>query len=226
MTHFAHLASYIPDLASRRILDIGAGRGDFVLDARAHGASAEGLELNPQYRERAAEKARARGEELVLVDGVAEELPFSDASFSFVNLGEVIEHVQDPQRALREAWRVLEAGGLGYLSVPNRFGARDQHFHLWGVNWLPRFLADSYIALFGKHKAYTLEAGHQRLSEMHYYTYGAACRLAAHAGFAVEDMRVLKLKRRLGALWPIAMPLYGLLRAAYLDSFHLLLRKA
>ncbi|MBX3169828.1 MAG: methyltransferase domain-containing protein [Candidatus Eremiobacteraeota bacterium] len=47
------------------------------------------------------------------------ELPFPDASFDVVFATEVIEHVLDPQRWLREVMRVLKPGGRLQLSTPN-----------------------------------------------------------------------------------------------------------
>jgi SAM-dependent methyltransferase len=56
-------------------------------------------------------------------------LPFSDGSFDAVVAGEVIEHISDDVPALREAKRVLRAGGSLALSVPAHpewFGASDR----------------------------------------------------------------------------------------------------
>jgi SAM-dependent methyltransferase len=52
------------------------------------------------------------------VVGDACSLPFSDASFSLVLSQEVVEHVADPFRAVREAARVLRPGGVLYLQAP------------------------------------------------------------------------------------------------------------
>jgi ubiquinone/menaquinone biosynthesis C-methylase UbiE len=45
-------------------------------------------------------------------------LPFTDDTFDATVLGEVLEHVPDDERALREVVRVTRPGGLVAISVP------------------------------------------------------------------------------------------------------------
>lgn len=226
-THWEYLAEQVEGLASHAILDIGSGKGIFLLEAAEHGAVATGLEVSEAYIAIARERLNTAGYEASIVRGVAEKLPFPDASFDFANIGEVIEHVEDPRQMLVEAHRILLKGGRAYLSVPNRFGLRDQHYHLYFVNWLPRFLSDSFISVFGMHKDYADKSvGRQRLADMHYYTYGAVTCLAREAGFSVVDMRVKRIETEAAGLARLlARAIYPLARFWYFDSFHLLLTK-
>ncbi len=68
------------------------------------------------------------GDELAggtVVDGLrhenAEQLSFEDGSFDFVLSAEVLEHVNSPQRAIAEIYRVLRPGGELFLSIPFDF---------------------------------------------------------------------------------------------------------
>jgi SAM-dependent methyltransferase len=56
------------------------------------------------------------------------ELPLPDASFASFLSVQSIEHVPDPERALAEARRVLEPGGVAIFVTPNRltFGRPDE----------------------------------------------------------------------------------------------------
>lgn len=57
------------------------------------------------------------------------ELPFADGSFDAAMLGEVLEHVEDDRRALREIARVLRPDGVLAASVPAHpklFGPSDR----------------------------------------------------------------------------------------------------
>lgn len=228
MNHFDHLEFHIPDLKKRRILDLGSGRGKFLFYCLDRGVTAKGLEINPEYIEITRAKAKERGVEVDVVEGAGEKLPFPDASFDFVNVSEVIEHVNDPAQMLREVHRVLSHDGYAYLSVPNRFGMKDPHFHLYVVNWLPRSLASTFIALCGKHKDYSHNnAGYQRLDQMHYYTMGGIGELLRKEGFTFEDQRVLRIRRmiKFRPLAHLATLIYLPFRFAYFDSFHLLIQK-
>lgn len=41
-----------------------------------------------------------------------QRLPYGDETFDFVVTDQVIEHLEDPQRAVRESWRVLRREGI------------------------------------------------------------------------------------------------------------------
>lgn len=226
-THLDHLLRYVPDLLTRRILDLGSGRGAFLVDVASRGGRAVGVEKSLEYIRLTQERAQAAGVAVEVMPGVAEAIPQPDASFGFANVCEVIEHVEQPQRLLAELYRVLEPGGLAYLSVPNRFSMRDQHFHLYLVNWLPRAWCNAFISLFGKHKDYGGEAGRQNLRDMHYYTFGKIVATVRRYGFEVADMRTTKINRRFTnpILRAAAQLTYRGLRPWYFDSFHLLLTK-
>jgi ubiquinone/menaquinone biosynthesis C-methylase UbiE len=50
----------------------------------------------------------------------ATALPFGDSSFASVALLYLLYHLQEPARALVEAWRVLRSGGLVVVAAPSR----------------------------------------------------------------------------------------------------------
>lgn len=51
-------------------------------------------------------------------DGIG--LPFPDDSFNIITCFETIEHMESPERMLREASRILNPSGELYISTPNR----------------------------------------------------------------------------------------------------------
>ena len=122
------------------------------------------------------------------VASAGERLPFPDASFSAICCLEVLEHVADPEILLSEIRRVLVPGGACALTVINRWGHIDPHYHLWGINFLPRSWARRYIDLRRRTKHSYRDC--QTLDEMHYYSYRAFRRLVGEFGFRLIDPEV------------------------------------
>lgn len=226
MTHLENLKFYFPHILQGKILDLGSGRGKFVIDVVRNSGSIVGIEPNPDYISASILKAKEAGVVIDVRLGVAEDISFPSDHFDFVNLCEVIEHVESPDKLLSEVHRVLSPGGQAYLSIPNRFGFKDPHFHLYFINWLPRKWAHSVIGYLGKHKDYSGKAGRQSLLEMHYSTFRQIIKRAKDKGLEAKDMRVLKIRTKLPAgLSALALPLYYVLRTFHLDSFHIILTK-
>jgi ubiquinone/menaquinone biosynthesis C-methylase UbiE len=226
-SHFQNLAEIIPNISKLKILDIGSGGGEFLVEAAEHGAEAVGVEKKEANNKRALEHAREKGVTIDVRQAVGEHIPFPDNFFDFANLCELIEHVENPSALLKETYRVLRPGGKAYLSIPNRFGMKDQHFRLYFLNWLPRSLGHWYVGLRGKHKPYTGESGYQRIDQMHYYTLSKILKLVQSVGFTAEDIRLKKIDKRFQNPFVrfIAKFLYALLKHFYFDSFHFLLIK-
>lgn len=227
-SHFNNLVFYIPDLRQRRILDLGCGKGSFLIEAAINGAMASGLEKSQFYIDLALKKAVENKCLITIKQGLAENIPYENDSFDFINMSEVIEHVDDPQKVLQELRRVLSVGGKVYLSAPNRFSLKDTHFHLYFVNWLPRVFSDIFISIFGRHKDYQdVSAGRQRLSDMHYYTFGQINKILKSLDFVVLDMREEKIKRKIKNKYfsLISLYIYRFVRFFYFDTFHILVTK-
>jgi len=97
-----------------RVLDIGCGPGSITLDLAARVAPGQviGLENTeaPLIAARAAAAARSDTTTLFQI-GDALNLPFEEASFDVVHAHQVLQHLSDPVRALREMQRVCKPGG-------------------------------------------------------------------------------------------------------------------
>src|SRR5260370_41254151 len=78
----------------------------------------------------AASVARRPG--MAFAYGTAEAIPFADATFDLVTAFDVLEHLDDDVRALREMARVARPGGLIAVTVPAyqwMWGRQDEVSH-------------------------------------------------------------------------------------------------
>ena len=226
MGHLNNLEKIVGDLKGKKILDIGAGWGGFLMEGASRGYTISGIEIDKVKIEGARREAADRGLEINIVQAAAEKMPFADASFDFINAGEMIEHVRDPKKVLGEIHRVLRPGGKAYISVHNRFGLYDTHFRLYFLGWLPRRLANSYLSLFRRHKDYANAIDLHNIRDMHYFTFSQFHKLVAGLGFKIADIRELKINRKYNLMRLPILSLYKtLLRPFYFSTFHILLTK-
>ena len=144
------IASLLKATGAERVLDAGCGEG-FVISyllQRNDGLTITGIDCSPEAIEVACQmvppvlsgacpEPGRRVEGGVLFDvGDLREMPYSDDSFDLVMCLEVLEHLPDPHKGLRELRRVTSAHCL--LSVPHEpfFRAtnflRGKHVPAWG----------------------------------------------------------------------------------------------
>lgn len=120
-----------------RVLNIGAGSGYLERSARERGWYIASLDLDQQTVE------RLRGEGIEAWCGSMEDMPLESAGLDFVVASEVLEHLDDGQRAagIREVHRVLKQGGCFLGTVPYRekldqgmvaCPSCGEVFHRWG----------------------------------------------------------------------------------------------
>lgn len=108
------------DAAGLEVLDVGCGGGLLAEEFAALGAHVSGVDPSVESLEVARAHARERGLEIDYRPGVGEELPFADASFDTVYCCDVLEHVDDVRRTVREIARVLRPGGAFLYDTINR----------------------------------------------------------------------------------------------------------
>ncbi len=99
--------------APARLLDVGAGRGRFVVSARRAGYDAHGLEP-------AASRAHAAAATGALVQHASvDSAEIATGSYDVATLWHVLEHLDDPRAALTRVGGWLRPGGALLVGVPN-----------------------------------------------------------------------------------------------------------
>jgi 2-polyprenyl-3-methyl-5-hydroxy-6-metoxy-1,4-benzoquinol methylase len=225
-------------LAGRRTLDLGCGMGGLTVALRRAGARVVGHEPNRAYGAICALRAARYGLALPFVAATGEALPFRDGAFERVVCLDVLEHAASLEETLAEIARVLAPGGRAVVTATNRFAFRDPHYHLRGVNWLPRRWGETLVRRRGRAKDAAAFADRQALAAMHYVTFRGFAARCRRLGLAVEDTRERRVRagplgrgarfarpigllRRLG----LAVPAYRLYRALFLGTFEVQLTR-
>lgn len=205
-----------------RVADLGCGTGELLAElGRAWRASTlYGVDVAASRLRTAASVARR----VRLIDAdLGARLPFRDGAFDAVFCTEVLEHLKDPRRCLREIRRVLAPGGRLTLSVPNASGFAP--FHRLGA-----LLPGAWLR--GKLLPYEHPANTDQPIDT-CWTYDEILALVRAGGFAIEAcdgmayFRYLEMLPVLRDVWrPVApaaerlLPRLGAGRFAY----HVLLR--
>jgi len=162
------LATLDPGREDRpRLLDVGGGGGHLAALARGRGWLAVSTDLARQ-----ACAVALRGGEVPAVQADGALLPFRDGTIDAVTLVNVVDQAREPLTILREAHRVLVAGGLLSLRVPNA------RFHR---PWVRLLIALGPLARSRGWDAYPI---------VHHFAFTPAglCRLAERTGFRVLEV--------------------------------------
>ena len=101
-------------------LDIGCGGGLLAEEFARLGCAVTGLDPSAASLDAARRHAGESALDITYLEGVGEQLPFEDGTFSLVYCCDVLEHVADVGAVVREAYRVLRPGGVFLFDSINR----------------------------------------------------------------------------------------------------------
>lgn len=104
-------ADLIPEPDGKKVLDLGAGTGNFSISAADRGADVTALDISPELIEKGTARTNAAGYDVRWIEGDAEELPFEEDSFDGV--GSIFGAIFAPRHAIvtAEMCRVCKPGG-------------------------------------------------------------------------------------------------------------------
>jgi SAM-dependent methyltransferase len=161
---------WLERMPSGRVLDLGCSSGLLAERVRAFGHRVTGVDMHPlpgvtERVDRFLEADLDRGLPL----GIDDEGPYD-----VVVAADVLEHVRDPERLLKEVRSVLVPGGTLIVSVPN-FG-----------HWYPR--VRTAVGLFDYDQRGILDRGHVR-----FFTRRGLFDLVRRSGFTITGQRATGL---------------------------------
>jgi len=162
----------------RKILDIGCGSGINTRALKEAGFEVAGVDVS----ENAIFEAKRKYPEIEFSVAGIEKLPFPDEVFDAIYCTEVIEHIYDTERVVKELSRVLKRGGYLFISTP---------YH--------GFLKNLIITLFHFEKHFNPSGPHIR-----FFTRNSLQKLLENNGLKIQKAL------NLGRFWPIWMDMIAI----------------
>lgn len=182
---YKSLKPYLRHIKNGNILDVGCAYG-FMLERFPKRFKKYGLDISKH----AISEAKKRNPDAKFKIGGAEDpFPYPKNSFDIVLSNDLIEHVEHPQKVLKNIMTVLKPGGILYINTPN-------------LNWIRRtFVAfadrkEHHISLFHHDELYEL-LKKQGFKVIKRWTYVNALYFGAiklHKRIAIESAFVCRKK--------------------------------
>lgn len=129
------------------------------------------------------------------VKGMAGKLPFRSGAFDLLTANMVVEHVDDCQAFLADAFRVLRPGGRFVFHTPNYL-----HYQVFIASLVPDSIKRSIV--------WWLERRREQDRFRTYYRMNSVARirhLAESSGFELEKVKVVGSNGSLGRLGPLGL---------------------
>jgi 2-polyprenyl-3-methyl-5-hydroxy-6-metoxy-1,4-benzoquinol methylase len=154
----ADLDAMVERTGAREVHEVGCGEGELAIRLARRGLRARGTDAFPQVLQEARRRADAAGVEVDFEATPAERLEPARHAAELIVCCEVLEHLEDPDRALevlaglakpwliasvpREPlWRGLNLARLSYVG---QFGNTPGHLNHWSRRGFVRFLTSRF----------------------------------------------------------------------------------
>lgn len=146
------LAHYPLKLENGRILDVGCGAGNYLMEVKKLGWEPYGLDPSPI----AVKVAKGRGLNNISI-GTLPGFKFGSDFFDAVVMFHVFEHIPNPNEVLEEIKRILKPGGTLIIGLPNfnSFGSKIFRKYWAGLSFPLHYFhynGDTLSLLLERHK--------------------------------------------------------------------------
>jgi ubiquinone/menaquinone biosynthesis C-methylase UbiE len=175
-----------------KLLDVPAGEGALAELLLQAGFDVHCCDLYPEI-------FRLRGVEIRRGD-MGAQLPYEESSFDYITCIEGLEHIENPQQAIREFSRMLKTGGHLIVSVPNILNIEER------FKWLVHGYTSHFKPLSREHlKIAKSEFGEKVEIALHVNAIGySELRYSLEkCGFEVVKLHRDKPKSHIWLYWPV-----------------------
>lgn len=118
------ILKYTGEAAFGRAIEYGPGSGIYLPVLAEHCSEVVAGDIESAYLEGIRPLLGVLSNLSLVVDDI-QTSSFEDNSFDFVLCSEVLEHVPDPESALRTLFRILKPGGVAVVTTPQRFSLME-----------------------------------------------------------------------------------------------------
>ncbi len=138
----------LKEISGKRVLDIGAGGGGKTVFYALNGAErVVGIDIEEGFvkeSEAFAKKMHANNVEFIVAD--AGKMPFKNEAFDVCVMNDVFEHLSEPEKVLKETFRVLKKGGKVFINSPPYFHPYGAHLSdLIGIPYVHILFPESVL---------------------------------------------------------------------------------
>jgi SAM-dependent methyltransferase len=194
-TRLNKIIQLVVDLHPNHILDIGCGDGYLtnLLSDRLPQAEVFGIDVYP--KDKSFKGKYKKGD-------ITEGLPYSANEFDCIILGEVIEHVPNPDFVLHEIHRTLKKNGVLIISTPNL------------VSWANRILVP-----LGIQPLFTETSSETVLGRLH-PVLGQGSKVQGHLKiFTFRSLEEILIKEKFKILQKMGVPFFFPFPLSLVDKF-------
>lgn len=132
----------VPDLAPKPgsdiLVELGCGTGGLLVSAQGCYRAIYGVDIALRWLVVCKKRLQENNMTATLVCADVEALPFPSGRFTHAAAADLVEHVYDVDSTVREIARILEPGGLLWLSAVNRYCVGPHPLTgVWAIGFLP-----------------------------------------------------------------------------------------
>jgi len=134
-----------------RILDVGSGHGEYTIEFAKYVKMVVGVE--PCLDAYKVSLKLPKNKNMFFHNKLVEEFRSSEKFDLIVSLT-TLEHMPNAEKSFQRIYTLLDKNSIVYLTAPNKLWPYDHHYRLPFITWLPLWLADFYLRIFGRGNSY------------------------------------------------------------------------
>lgn len=188
------VAQILGSMRTGAVLDVPAGQGALAARLLKSGFQVRCCDLYPEI-------FRLEGVE-IRQGNLDRELPYEDRSFDYVTCIEGLEHIENPNQAIREFARLLRPGGHLIVSIPNVLNVEER------LKWLIHGYTSHFKPITREHAERSrLEHGNREEIALHINSigYSELRYILEECGFAISRLHRDKPKAHAWLYLPIVV---------------------